>query len=288
MAKHRRTYSKKKVAPSLVLGASVLSVCSPLTLLLHAPTKPTPEPPQETTQEFFIPSHPAQPKPPEAIPAMATATTTSTKIKKKPPQKVIPPSSLPTSTSRPKVSITTSAPTTSAVRPSAATTRPAPPTQTTVAQKPTQASTRSSTPSQKLPPRTTATPAPPPKPTPKIIPATSTASFANVVSVAKKYVDSGIPYHYGGNTLKGGMDCSHFIWMVLKEAGYNVPYRDSAGLASWAKRTTDPQPGDLVLYKGHAGIYVAPGMMIDQGSAGGAHLRKIFKQNFIGYGRLPL
>lgn len=284
MAKHRRTYSKKKVAPSLVLGASVLSVCSPLTLLLHAPTKPTPEPPQETTQEFFIPPHPtAQPEP-----AMATVTATSTKVEKKPQRKVIPPSSLPTSTTRPKVLTTTTTPTTSSVRPSATTTRATPPPHTTIAQKPTQAATRSSTPAQKPPPRTTATPTPPPKPTPKIIPATSTASFANVVSVAKKYIDSGIPYHYGGNTLKGGMDCSHFIWMVLKEAGYNVPYRDSAGLAGWTKRTTDPQPGDLVLYKGHAGIYVSPGMMIDQGSAGGAHLRKIFKQNFIGYGRLPL
>lgn len=92
----------------------------------------------------------------------------------------------------------------------------------------------------------------------------------------------------GGNSLTGGMDCSHFVWMVLKEAGYSTQYRDSGDLAAWAQRTSNPQPGDLVLYSGHVGIYAGNGMMIDQGRSGGAFFRAVYKENFIGYGRMPL
>lgn len=82
--------------------------------------------------------------------------------------------------------------------------------------------------------------------------------------------------------------------MVLKEAGYKVPYRTSAALAKWTKRVADPQPGDLVLYAGdpvgHVGIYIGNGMMIAHGSSGGAHLQKVKQPalKFIGYGRLPV
>jgi cell wall-associated NlpC family hydrolase len=77
--------------------------------------------------------------------------------------------------------------------------------------------------------------------------------------------------------------------MVLKEAGYNTAYRPSDVLAGWVTRTSTPQLGDLVLFRGHVGIFVGNGKMVDQGSAGGAHLREIkYYDNFIGYGRIPL
>ena len=119
-------------------------------------------------------------------------------------------------------------------------------------------------------------------------PSTQTSSLGKVVDVAKRYVGLGIPYRMGGNSVTGGMDCSHFVWTVFKEAGYSYTYRDSAGLASWAQRTKDPKPGDLVLYSGHVGIYAGNGMMVHHGRDGGAFFVKVYTQNLIGYGKVPL
>lgn len=284
MAKHRRTSSKKKVAPSLVLGASALSALSPLVLIFNYTAKPATS--QETTQELFL-SPPTSTTPPvtpatsvpkkkhKSIPATTTTTQTVTRSTVPPPR----PTTQRTIASERVVPRATS----SSRSPSS----PSPRTTTTVASKTTVPTTTKTTPPP-TPHQSPPSPPPQPLPQPQPQPPPIKPSFINIVSVAQKYVDTGIPYRYGGNTLLGGMDCSHFVWMVLKEAGYNVPYRSSASLASWVRRTTDPQPGDLVLFSGHVGIYVSPGMMIDQGSSGGAHLRKIFTQNFIGYGRIPL
>lgn len=115
----------------------------------------------------------------------------------------------------------------------------------------------------------------------------SIKSSSRVVTVAKRYVGKNMPYRYGGNSPKTGIDCSHFVYRVFREAGYNIPYRSSYALVKAAKRTSDPRQGDLVLYRGHVGIYVGNGMMIHHGKSGGAFLVKVYKShNFIGYGRI--
>lgn len=109
---------------------------------------------------------------------------------------------------------------------------------------------------------------------------------SRTVSVAAKYVGRNLPYRMGGNSLRTGIDCSHFVWMVLKQSGHNVPYRSSSALAHSTKRVSVPRPGDLVLYRGHVGIYAGNGMMIHHGRSGGAFYIRVYKQNFIGYGRV--
>src|SRR4051812_14683709 len=118
------------------------------------------------------------------------------------------------------------------------------------------------------------------------MPLSSIKSNSRVVNVAKKYVGRNLHYRYGGNSFKTGIDCSHFVWRVFQEAGYKVPYRSSSALAREVKRVKNPIPGDLVLYRGHVGIYVGNGMMVHHGRSGGAFLVKVYKQNFIGYGRI--
>lgn len=307
MPKHNRPRSLKKLPASLVLGLTALSVGSPVAALFLFPEKAQGE--SIVGAMLLSPTVTHSDSQPSSA-AVSSTTTVLAKAK----EKVLPTSKRPQITT----DTTTSAPVS---KPDpAVTTKPKP----TVAQRQIQSSTKSTTtpkpvaPSTKATPKpappppvrrtTKAEPPPPPKteikkttPSPSPTPTTTkkeeppppkvqspTPSHQSLVQLAQKYVGKGIPYRMGGNSLSSGMDCSHFIWMVLKEAGYPVPYRDSAGLASWTTRTTNPQPGDLVLYRGHAGIYAGNGMMIDQGKDGGAFLQKVYTQNFIGYGRIPL
>jgi hypothetical protein len=57
-------------------------------------------------------------------------------------------------------------------------------------------------------------------------------------------------------------DCSHLVHEVYTLAGYPYPYTDSfelyAGMRSFV-RVQKPQPGDLVVWRGHVGIVVDPG-----------------------------
>ena len=57
-------------------------------------------------------------------------------------------------------------------------------------------------------------------------------------------------------------DCSHLVNEVYTLAGYPYPYADSFDLYVGAKgfvRVVKPQPGDLIVWRGHVGIVVAPG-----------------------------
>jgi len=56
-------------------------------------------------------------------------------------------------------------------------------------------------------------------------------------------------------------DCSHLVHEVYTVAGYLYPYADSfdlyAGIDGFV-RVTNPQPGDLIVWLGHAGIILDP------------------------------
>lgn len=303
MAKHRRPTSRKG-APTFLLGMAVVGAGAPLVSLL-APSTVAEAIPTVTAQAVLplgIPEfrpdlvfQDAQQQAVKATKATARPIPTAPKIQR-PPTKAPAPAvkARQTATSTPKpVPVSRPTPTVS--------TRPKP----TVAQRQIQKATRAPVTPSKAVPRavvpqktqiptqttTTTPPKPTPRPTPtKVIPKPTVTPTVTVsiVSIARKYVGTGIPYVRGGNSLTTGMDCSHFVWMVLKEAGYKVGYRTSSDLEVWTKRVSVPQVGDLVLYTGHVGIYVGNGMMIDQGRSGGAFLRTVFKENFIGYGRMPL
>jgi len=56
-------------------------------------------------------------------------------------------------------------------------------------------------------------------------------------------------------------DCSHLVHEVYTLAGYPYPYADSFDLYVGTKgfvRVTKPQPGDLVVWRGHVGVVVNP------------------------------
>ena len=78
----------------------------------------------------------------------------------------------------------------------------------------------------------------------------------------------GNPYVAGGTSLTNGADCSGFTQAVYKAFGYSIPrtstQQRNAGVAvSYA----EAQPGDLVCYAGHVGMYIGNGKIVHASSA---------------------
>lgn len=56
-------------------------------------------------------------------------------------------------------------------------------------------------------------------------------------------------------------DCSHFVHALYERAGFPYEYASSTDLYAGTdefRRVATPQPGDLVVWRGHAGIAVNP------------------------------
>jgi len=56
-------------------------------------------------------------------------------------------------------------------------------------------------------------------------------------------------------------DCSHLVHAIYEHAGFSYPYTPSSDLylgAEGFERVEHAQPGDLVVWHGHAGIVVSP------------------------------
>lgn len=75
------------------------------------------------------------------------------------------------------------------------------------------------------------------------------------------YSQLGTPYVWGGTTPNVGLDCSGLTQYCHKVAGISIP-RTSGPQGANGTYVSDPQPGDIVCYSGHVGIYIGGGQMI--------------------------
>ena len=82
-----------------------------------------------------------------------------------------------------------------------------------------------------------------------------------IAEFACKYV--GYPYKAGGTSLTEGADCSGFVWAVYQAFGYSLP-RSSYAQASAGREVSysNAQPGDIIYYGGHVGIYIGNGQIV--------------------------
>ena len=87
------------------------------------------------------------------------------------------------------------------------------------------------------------------------------AKGQEIANFACKYV--GYPYKAGGTSLTEGADCSGFVWAVYKNFGYSLP-RTSYSQSTVGKSVSysEAQPGDIIYYGGHVGIYIGNGRIV--------------------------
>ncbi len=92
------------------------------------------------------------------------------------------------------------------------------------------------------------------------------ATGRDIASYASQFV--GNPYLAGGTSLTGGADCSGFTWAVYQHFGINLP-RSSYAQACVGTEVSyaDAQPGDIIYYGGHVGIYIGNGMIVHASTA---------------------
>ena len=78
----------------------------------------------------------------------------------------------------------------------------------------------------------------------------------------------GNPYKYGGTSLTEGTDCSGFVKSVYAHFGYTLPHSSTADRSKGRSVSlSEAQPGDIVCYSGHVGLYIGDGKIVHAAGA---------------------
>lgn len=91
--------------------------------------------------------------------------------------------------------------------------------------------------------------------------ASGSSAGKDIASYACQFI--GNPYVPGGTSLTNGADCSGFTYAVYKAYGYSIPRNSTSQRnAGTGVDYASAQPGDLICYAGHVGMYIGGNMIV--------------------------
>ena len=87
----------------------------------------------------------------------------------------------------------------------------------------------------------------------------------DIMTTAQNYL--GLKYVWAGKDLNSGVDCSGFVIAIYREYGVYLTYPlHEEGISV---PYSDAQPGDILYFPGHYGLYLGDGMMVHASSTAG-------------------
>jgi len=116
-----------------------------------------------------------------------------------------------------------------------------------------------------------------------------------IVNTSMQYI--GVPYVFGGNSPRTGLDCSAYVKLVYSQVGINLPRTaDAQYEVGTPVSTADLLPGDAVFFEtyapgaSHVGIYIGDGNFIHASSSKGVTISSLgaayYSSHYLGARRM--
>lgn len=107
----------------------------------------------------------------------------------------------------------------------------------------------------------------------------------DLVATAYNYI--GAPYKHGGTSLKTGVSCVGFVRAIYLKYGIKIGNSHrSMETAGIGVSYSNVRKGDIICYKGHVGLYVGNGKMLDATSSRGVGINTVHPKSIIAVRRI--
>ena len=109
----------------------------------------------------------------------------------------------------------------------------------------------------------------------------------DLIATCKKYI--GAPYKYGGHSLTNGIDCVQYVRQMFAKYGISIPNKHSQiQKVGKGVSLSEAQPGDIVCWTHHVGIYIGNGKVINATRKKGVTISSVhMKKKLITIRRVP-
>lgn len=106
-----------------------------------------------------------------------------------------------------------------------------------------------------------------------------------LIKTAYNYI--GAPYKHGGTSLKTGVSCVGFVRAIYLKYGIKIGNSHHAmETAGIGVKYKNAKKGDIICYRGHVGLYIGNGKMLDATSSRGVGVNKVNPRSIIAVRRV--